>query len=131
MTAMSSISTYVDGKLVSLPFGFKFARKIRGRLVNDITLKIDERDFDSLYGRHAVWVHGKGPYALLAYCGELTIQRYATVDDAVQAKRAIDGGGCGGSCAKVHLIIYCDPANTEHEEEQVRIREYLAKEQST
>ena len=119
-------STYYDGKLVSLPLDFEFARPVRGRLSNHVALTIDERDFDRLFGEQAEWIHGKGPYATLAYCRLLTIQRHKSVEDAINAKRAIDGGGCGGGCARVHLIIHCDPTNSEHEAEQQRIREHIA-----
>jgi hypothetical protein len=124
---MVFIASHPDtGERVDLPMDFEFARTVKGRLPNDVTLTIDERKFDKLFGRFAAWVTGSGPYVSLAYCAELTIQRYATLEDAITAKRTIDSIGCGGGCAKVHLIVYCDPANSEHEAQQQRIREYIA-----
>jgi hypothetical protein len=114
-----------DGENVILPMDFEFAELVRGRLPDEVVLTIDERDFDELYGQHAEWVHGAGPYASLAYCGVLTIERYATLESAVKAKRAIDWSGCGGSCARAHLIVYCDAANPEHAAEQQRIAAFL------
>ena len=45
---------------------------------------------------------------------------------AIQAKRMIDGGGCGGGCVKVHVIAYLDPKNSRHAREQENIRKYQA-----
>lgn len=114
-----------DGSTVFLPFDFSFAKTVRGRLANEVLLTIDARDFDRLYGRYSIWCQGSGPYAVLAYCGnELTISRWSSLAEAVTAKQQIDGSSCGGSCAKVHLIIFCDPENPEHTAARQRIEAY-------
>ncbi len=50
----------------------------------------------------ACWIVGKGPLALLAWCGELTITLWplAERDRAEQAKQAIDNLACGGRCRR-------------------------------
>ena len=100
------------GKLVDVPFDVLPQSSITGRFPNDVVLKMDESRFHVSFGRHAVWVQGNGPYAVLSYCdGTITISRWAKVEDAIGAKRTIDGSGCGGGCVKVHVIIHFDPEN--------------------
>jgi hypothetical protein len=48
--------------------------------------------------RGALWIHGRGPYASLAYCGGLTVMLYETLDEALAGKRFIDRLGCGHAC---------------------------------
>ena len=123
---MGMIVIRKDGSSVHLPFDFDFGETIRGRLPNKAVLSIDDRDFDRRYGNHAVWTQGNGPYAVLAYCGsELTITRWKSLEEAVTAKRTIDNTGCGGSCAKAHMIIFCDPHDANHVAEQARIDQYV------
>jgi hypothetical protein len=60
-------------------------------------------------------------------CGrELTIARHQTLKEAIKAKRMIDGGGCGGGCAKVHVIVRIDPNNSRAAKEKANIRRYVA-----
>jgi hypothetical protein len=48
--------------------------------------------------RGALWIHGRGPYASLAYCGGLTVMLYETEEQALVGKRFIDCLGCGHAC---------------------------------
>jgi hypothetical protein len=90
-------------------------------------LTMDENRFKRGFVKYAIWTHGAGNYATLAYCGSnLTIQRHATLEAAIQAKRAIDGGGCGSGCAKVHVIVEIDPQNSRAAREQDNIRKFQA-----
>ena len=114
------------GKLVDVPFDVLPQSSITGRFPNDVVLKMDESQFHVSFGRHAVWVQGNGPYAVLSYCdGTITISRWAKVEDAIGAKRTIDGSGCGGGCVKVHVIIHFDPENGAARERERAIDNYL------
>src|ERR1700730_7341858 len=57
--------------------------------------------------------------------GTITISRWAKVEDAIGAKRTIDGSGCGGGCVKVHVIIHFDPENGAARERERAIDNYL------
>ena len=46
---------------------------------------------------------------------------------AVRAKQAIDGGGCGGGCCKVNILVRADAGNPRAAKEQSNIREYVFK----
>ena len=48
---------------------------------------------------------GDGQFALLAWCGELSVRLYAKREDAEEQKKIIDKLGCGGSCHKRHEIV--------------------------
>jgi hypothetical protein len=114
------------GKLVDVPFDVLPQSSITGRFPNDVVLKMDESRFHVSFGRHAVWVQGNGPYAVLSYCdGTITISRWAKVEDAIGAKRTIDGSGCGGGSVKVHVIIHFDPENGAARERERAIDNYL------
>ena len=114
------------GKLVDVPFDVLPQSSITGRFPNDVVLKMDESRFHVSFGRHAVWVQGNGPYAVLSYCdGTITISRWAKVEDAIVAKRTIDGSRCGGGCVKVHVIIHFDPENGAARERERAIDNYL------
>ena len=65
----------------------------------------------------AVWVHGEGEYACLAWCGSgprpgpaLTVELFTTAAAAEGAKAAIDHGGCGGRCEgeRRHELVHMD-----------------------
>jgi hypothetical protein len=118
-----------EGKWVTVPFDdYPAPSPHQSKLSNDVALTFDEADFKSRFGNHAIWVTGKGEYAVLAYCGgELTITRWPTLEQAVTAKRTIDGGGCGGGCAKVHLIMHFDPANPGDAANRKAVEDYLAR----
>jgi hypothetical protein len=114
-------------KVYKLPFSLDWPHSMTTHIPNKVLLEIDERDFDRRFGRCAVWVSGSGPYATLAYCGgELTICRWSTLEKAVEGKRAIDGGGCGGGCCKAHLIAHIDPQNGHHAREEAWIDKVIA-----
>jgi hypothetical protein len=56
--------------------------------------------------RHAGWISGEGPWAVLAHCNEhLTITLHKTLDSAERSKKLIDGGACGGKCSNAHEIV--------------------------
>lgn len=115
------------GKQYDLPFDINWPRSMTAQLPNAVTLQIDEYDFKRRFGDHAEWVEGSGPYATLAYCGgKLTIARWSTLEKAISAKRAIDGGGCGGGCCKVHLIAHIDPENGHAAREAAWIERVIA-----
>jgi len=115
----------LDGKLVSMPFDFDWiVPSLEGKLPNKVILTMDEARFQRGLIDHAIWTHGHSQYASLACCaGELTIQRYETLKEAIRAKQTIDNSGCGGGCCRVHLIVRADArqeANVrEHAEKQM------------
>src|SRR5262245_38165787 len=124
---MGGLTVMHDGELVTLPFDFDWPPTIEGRFPNKPMLKMDEARFKRAFGDHAVWTQGKGPFAVMAYCGgDLTITRWPTLREAVIAKSAIDGGGCGGRCCKVHVIVEFDPDNGAKAREHAAIAKYLA-----
>ncbi|MGO1318496.1 MAG: hypothetical protein ACTMIR_15915 [Cellulomonadaceae bacterium] len=53
----------------------------------------------------AVWVTGNGPFAVVAWCGDLTVSLHPDVDTARSSKEFIDGHGCGGRCRRDHEIV--------------------------
>ena len=61
----------------------------------------------------AVWVVGEGPFALLAWCRDLTVTLHWDYDGAVEAKRLIDSDACGGRCTNRHEIVKLAPAEIE------------------
>jgi hypothetical protein len=117
-----------ESKLVTMPFGEDWTvPTLEGRFPNEVMLMMDEARFKRSFESRAIWIQGAGEFATLSYCGEgLTIQRHRTLESAIEAKRAIDGGGCGGGCAKVHIIVGIDPKNSRHTREQENIRQYVA-----
>lgn len=50
------------------------------------------------WGKGAVWISGRGCFALLAYCRDLSVSLHETRADAEADKAAIDEMGCGGRC---------------------------------
>jgi hypothetical protein len=55
------------------------------------------------------WISGNGRYALLAYCGTLTISLWSTYEDAMDAKQVIDLNGCGNACPEgSHEVVDLD-----------------------
>jgi hypothetical protein len=122
-----------DGKLVTMPMFAPgdprdwIVPTLEGRFPNTVMLTMDEDRFKRGFMKHAMCTRGRGEYATLAYCaGRLTIHRHTTLDKAIEAKRAIDGGGCGGGCGKVHVIVQVDPTNSRHAQEQENIRRYVS-----
>jgi hypothetical protein len=119
-----------EGERYLLPMGAGvFESEIGGRFPNEPMLAMDEAAFSRRFGEWAIWgQEGIGPFAVLAFCGgELTITRWDTLDAAVKAKRAIDGCGCGGQCAKVHVIVTVDADNPRQAKEKEAIRAYIEK----
>lgn len=57
--------------------------------------------------RRAIWIHGNGHFACVAYCGRGTsVLLCPTIEAARGAKAAIDNAGCGGFCsARGHEIV--------------------------
>lgn len=53
----------------------------------------------------AIWINGQGQYALLAYCGGLTVTLHETQESAVKSKETIDQTGCGSQCRNSHKIV--------------------------
>jgi hypothetical protein len=115
-------------RTIEIPWEVEFPKSPhREQLPDEVHLSFDERRFKRNFGDHALWVSGKGEYAVLAYCGDaLTITRWPTLEEAVAAKRRIDGTGCGGRCVGVHLIMRFDATNPEHAAEQAVIEDYAA-----
>lgn len=114
-----------DGELVTMPIeGDWVVPDLEGKLPDSVLLTTDEERFKRGFKAHAVWTHGAGEYATLAYCRELTIQRHATLEQAIRAKQAIDGGGCSGACVKVHILVHIDPTNSRKARELANIRNY-------
>jgi hypothetical protein len=100
-----------------------------GRFPDKVMLKMDEGRFQSGFQKYAIWADGKGNYASLAYCGDgLTIMRHVTLAEAIQAKRTIDNSGCGGGCAKVHMIVQIDPSNSRQARQMENVRRHRSKE---
>lgn len=119
----------VDGEWVVMPFGGNWmVPTLEGRFPNEVLLRMDEDRFKTGFEGHAIRaIHGNGEYAILSYCGEgLTIERHATLEEAITAKRAIDVGGCGGGCVKVHIIVHVDPKNSRQARQDENIRKWRA-----
>jgi len=57
------------------------------------------------WGKKAAWIHGTGRYALLAWCGVLTVILPDDLAKAKARKRIIDKGGCGHACVRNHEIV--------------------------
>jgi hypothetical protein len=73
--------------------------------------------------RHAGWINGEGPWAVLAHCHEyLTITLHPTLEKAEHSKDLIDGGACGGKCSNAHEIVRLHDSlvRTKKEERSVR-----------
>jgi hypothetical protein len=116
-----------DGESVLMPLdGEWIVPDLEGELPNRAVLVMDEGRFKRGFEQRAIWCHGVGEYASLAYCGEgLTIQRYYTLAKAIEAKRAIDSCGCGGECVNVHLILRVDPTNSRKACQEENVRAYV------
>jgi hypothetical protein len=117
-----------DGKFVDMPLdGNWMVPGLDGYFPDKVMLRMDAREFQAGFINRAVWTRGEGPYASLAYCGAgLTIRRFLTLKGAIEAKRAIDGAGCGGGCCRIHVIVQVDADNPRNEMEQANIRAYVA-----
>lgn len=53
----------------------------------------------------AEWVSGRGRFALLAWCGVLTVTLWLTRAKAEGEKQVIDTTACGSRCSRNHEII--------------------------
>jgi len=60
--------------------------------------------------RRAAWISGTGDYACLAWCDVLTVQLYATAEEATAAKHRIDSTACGSRCTKRHEVARLEKA---------------------
>lgn len=56
----------------------------------------------------ALWIMGDGPYALLAWCGQLTVTLHPTRERAEAAQHLLDKTGCGGRCTNRHEVVALD-----------------------
>lgn len=56
----------------------------------------------------AIWVHGQGPYAVVAYCKQTTVTLHASLEDAQASRGFIDRTGCGHRCHRAHRVIDLD-----------------------
>jgi hypothetical protein len=117
--------TPFEGRLVEMPLdGNWMVATLEGQLPDSVVLTMDEERFQRGFVKRAVWTTGRGPFATLAYCGVgPTIVRHQTLEAAVIAKQGIDGGGCGGECCKVHIIVRADADNNRAARQQNNIRE--------
>ncbi len=52
------------------------------------------------WGKKAAWIKGTGRYALLAWCGVLTVTLWDDLAEAEANKEIIDKGGCGNQCVR-------------------------------
>lgn len=52
------------------------------------------------------WITGKGDYALIALCGEPTIQFYKSEEVAQRQSDSLARFGCGERCTCKHLIMH-------------------------
>lgn len=122
-----------DGEPVNMPLDGKWmVPTLDGRLPNRVMLRMDEQRFKRGFLDKAAWTAGSGKFASLAYCGHgLKIQRYHTLAEAIDAKRAIDDTGCGSGCCKVHLIVHADPANSRSAAQAANVRRHKLRHQRT
>lgn len=52
------------------------------------------------------WTAGNARYASVAFCPRcVTVFMYPTLQEALDAKAAIDAGGCGGMCHRNHKVF--------------------------
>lgn len=58
--------------------------------------------------RHAAWISGDGPFAVIAWCGVTTVSLHVDVEAAVHALAVVDGTGCGHRCAGRHELVRLD-----------------------
>lgn len=123
---MTWIAHY-NGKAYDMPVGYVEAGKSsrRVKLSDEVLFEIDELDFANRFGKNAVWVEGKGPFVLLAYCFQLSITRWQTLDDAIKSKGTIDKTGCCGVCMGIHLIGKSGPGNPFREAKQRHLGEFI------
>lgn len=56
----------------------------------------------------AAWIGGNGSYAVLAWCGDLTVTLHDTAERAQDAQQVIDAAGCGGRCQRRHEVVLLD-----------------------
>lgn len=67
------------------------------------------RTFAKCIWPRAAWISGTGPYAVVAYCRDITVTLHADIDAAQFALDTIDGGGCGGRCGRRHKLVRLEP----------------------
>jgi hypothetical protein len=53
----------------------------------------------------AVWIHGDGEYASVAYCRNTTVWLHPNLEQANASLAWIDHFGCGGRCSRDHKVI--------------------------
>ncbi len=53
----------------------------------------------------AAWIEGEGRWASVAWCRDLTVQLFDSLDDAIAAQDAIDRKACGGACERRHELV--------------------------
>lgn len=67
-----------------------------------------ERTFMDCAFPRAHWVIGSGSWAVLAWCGGLTVSLHPDRQRAFQAVFFIDGTGCGHACTRRHEVVRVD-----------------------
>lgn len=55
--------------------------------------------------RKAEWVHGRGTFAVIAWCSHVTVTVWPTEAEALDSKSEIDAAGCSGRCRRNHEVV--------------------------
>ena len=58
--------------------------------------------------RHAAWISGDGPFAVIGWCGVTTVSLHPDIETAELALETIDATGCGGRCVRRHELVRLD-----------------------
>lgn len=56
--------------------------------------------------RHARWITGDGPYALISWCAAPTVTLWQTHTQALDAQNLLYAIRCGSQCRGRHEVIY-------------------------
>lgn len=56
------------------------------------------------------WIAGEGPYAVLCWCGGLTISLHELLHTAIVTRHDLDRTGCGGGCDRNHEVVAIRPS---------------------
>ena len=55
--------------------------------------------------RHAAWISGDGPWAVIAWCGVASVSLHEDPDAADLAIERVDATGCGSQCTGRHELV--------------------------
>lgn len=69
---------------------------------------------------YAATIWGNGRWAVLVWCGHLTISLHTTKQAAELTKDEIDAGGCGGRCTRRHRVVCLDWQHRKHQARKAR-----------